>query len=300
MLRLSALVMVLMTIMMSRDGKTQEMSSWEPDSRPPQLCVQNFNAYGPIYAAKVRERTEQMLYAFRTRPMCDVIQLQEVWNESQQSQLEAGLHDRYAVSSPNRDSRIGLMSFFMGEILEKSTEEFRLNSDGGILDSVRGVFGVKKAFHVVRVRFPHIDEEIYFLNMHLHPSSQEVRLAQIKQMAEWRRSHSDLKLIMTGDLNAEPDSLERKTLLTLLEVRDALEDYVSSSRGLCTYCTGNPLGWSLTPKLFDYIFYSNKGKSDTHLEVLKVEINLRGPSWRRPLSDHYGLKAHWTLKKGAW
>ncbi|HWU42355.1 MAG TPA: hypothetical protein VN132_02920, partial [Bdellovibrio sp.] len=94
--------------------------SFVPDSQPAQFCMQSFNAYGPAYARDIHERTQWIAAELQARPRCDVIQLQEVWNNDQIDQVEEPLKPFYEISDPNRKERIGVMSLFAGDDQEKA------------------------------------------------------------------------------------------------------------------------------------------------------------------------------------
>lgn len=270
---------------------------WVEDPRPPQFCLQTFNAYGPIYASGVEERTEKIASFLQWLPQCDVVHLQEVWNESQIDQFEKYLSRQYNISAPNRRTKNGIMSFVMGDIKSRETVDFRVNTEGGILDRVRVAFNVKKAYHVVRANFFGIAEDFYFMNTHLHPSSEAVRLTQILDLLHWRMRHQDAKLLLSGDFNANIQSLERKFMMLVLGVRDSMEELYGGSYplGYCTYCTGNPLGWMLSSQTFDYIFFSNVGASPTCLKAASGQVNMRGTS-RKPWSDHFGVRVEFSVE----
>lgn len=267
------------------------------DPNPPRFCLQNFNAYGPIYASKVEERTERMTGFLQSIPKCDVVHLQEVWNEGHIQQIENNLNRQYEISAPNKKSRIGLMSLFMADVKGSQTEDFQVNNEGGVLDSVRVAFNVKKAYHVVRAGFFGIDEDFFFLNTHLHPTSPAVRLTQILDILRWRLKHQDEKLVLSGDFNADIDSVERKFLMLTLGAHDSMEEYFGGAypKSFCTYCTGNPLGWMLSDHTFDYIFFSNVGNSGTTLKALEGEVNMRGTP-RKPWSDHFGVRVKFSVE----
>lgn len=290
-----AKILVLGTLFFSVTGRAEMY--WQADPRPPRFCLQNFNAYGPIYASKVEERTELMTGFLQGIPKCEVVHLQEVWNDSHIDQIEKSLSRQYNISSPNRDAKIGVMSLFMGDIKGRQTVDFAVNNEGGILDTVRGAFNVKKAYHVVRASFYEMAEDFFFMNTHLHPTSQAVRLTQALDLLQWRLKNQDEKLILSGDFNADIDSVERKFLMLTLGARDAMEQSLGGSypQWYCTYCAGNPLGWMLSNHTFDYIFFSNVGKSETSLKVLDGQVNMRGTP-RKPWSDHYGVRVEFSLE----
>ncbi len=94
------------------------------------LCVQTFNAYGPAYAKDVAPRTERLVNLIRDegQPACDLIQLQEVWTNSQlgilkqgflecsnvqltEELLELGLVDRQLASLRRQMARLGVSAW---------------------------------------------------------------------------------------------------------------------------------------------------------------------------------------------
>ncbi len=269
---------------------------WVPDTRPPQFCLQNFNAYGPIYASKVEERSEMISSFLQWIPKCEVVHLQEVWNDSQIDIFERNLSRQYNISSPNRQAKIGLMSMFMADVKSEKTLDFSINHEGGVLDTVRSTFNVKKAFHAVRSQFFGIEEDFYFVNTHLHPSSPAVRMTQILDILRWRLANQDAKLILSGDFNADIGSIERQMVMLALGVQDAMAEFFGGTypAGYCTYCTGNPLGWTLTSYTFDYVFFSNIGQASTTLKVENGQVNMRGTP-RKPWSDHFGVRVHFSV-----
>lgn len=272
---------------------------WEADDRSPRFCVQNFNAYGPLYASAIQERSERIAGFLQALPKCEVVHLQEVWNDSQINIFESNLKRHYNISAPNRQAKIGLMSLYMGAIKGTETHDFKVNNEGGVLDAIRTALNVKKAFHVARAKFHGIDEDFYFANTHLHPTSSAVRITQILDLLRWRLKNQNAKFLLSGDFNADVGSLERQLVMLTLGVRDSMADYFGGSypHGYCTYCAGNPLGWMLTSRTFDYVFYSNVGGPQTTLRVVAGEVNMRGTP-RKPWSDHFGVRIGFSIEPG--
>ncbi|MGE5086692.1 MAG: hypothetical protein ACM3MG_10355 [Bacillota bacterium] len=267
--------------------------------QPAQFCMQTYNAYGPLYAPATEERMSWIGALLTGMPRCSVIQLQEVWNKSNIDQIESSVRDQYFISSPNRLQRIGVMSLFDSEIKSTETNTFKVNSEGSLLDTIRKALDVKKAFHVVRTGLYAMNEDFYFINAHLHPNSQAVRLTQILDILEWRLRHQDFKVLMSGDFNADETSFEREFMMGTMGLHDSLQESFGGRYPdkLCTYCANNPHSWRLDNHVLDYIFVSNVGGAETHLKVQSGEINMRGPL-REPLSDHYGVRVYFTLELG--
>lgn len=270
---------------------------WIADPQPPHFCMQNFNAYGPVYARNTAERTQWIVAELYDKPVCEIVHLQEVWNTPQIDLVENILKTHYNISSPNRQEKIGVMSLLMAEIKSTETHDFKVNSNGNVLDLAREAFRVKKAYHIVKASVLGIDEDFYFVNTHLHPTSSAVRLTQILDLLEWRLAHTDLKMLLSGDFNGDEDSLERAVIMSLLGVHDSLAETLGGTYppDVCTYCAANPLGWLPGDHVLDYIFFSNIGGAATNLKVIDGNINLTGTP-RNPLSDHYGLRVHFTLQ----
>lgn len=266
------------------------------------FCVQHFNAYGPLYASQVEQRTQRMTdFLVNEQPTCEVVQLIEVWNSYQILQILEALNPHYTrIDSPNLQWRIGLMTATQLPLVSSQTYRFNVNNEDGLLDSFRELFGVKKAFTINTITVGSEAENIFFVSTHLHPTSQVVRLVQILDIFNWRFLNLDKKMVLSGDFNAEPNSLERALLMNLLKAQDALGEKFHGSypRGVCTYCESNPRSWLSGDHVFDYIFYSNVSLVNTTSLVLRdAEINFKGDSEVGTWSDHYGLRAHFDLIK---
>jgi endonuclease/exonuclease/phosphatase family metal-dependent hydrolase len=270
--------------------------AWQADHSAPQFCLQNFNAYGPMYAMNVVSRTEKWTAELQAKPACAVVHLQEVWNQKHIKMVEHELSDRYRISAPNLQARIGIMSLFKGEVRHTETYSFHVNNEGGLLDGIRDAFNVKKAFHVVTARVETLDEDIFFINTHLHPTSSSVRITQLIDLLNWRLQNQTHKMILSGDFNATFDTLEHTFVTSLLQVGDSLDLALGGYKpGVCTYCKENRLGWLSDDRVFDYVFFSNVGSTNSELKVIDGTVNLRGTA-KNPLSDHYGLRIQFSLE----
>ncbi|HEY8270301.1 MAG TPA: hypothetical protein VIG33_05390 [Pseudobdellovibrionaceae bacterium] len=289
--------MILMASLLLTMVSAKAERFWIADPGIPRFCMQNFNAYGPLYAFHMEERTQGLMAELYAKPICTIVHLQEVWNSPQIDMIESSLRRYYNISAPNRLEKIGVMSLMMADIKGTETHDFKVNSEGNVLDLVRGAFNVKKAYHVVKASLTGIDEDFYFVNTHLHPTNSAVRLTQILDLLDWRLAHTDLKLLLSGDFNGDENSLERAVIMLLLGVRDSLVETLGGTypKGVCTYCESNPLGWLAGDHVLDYIFFSNIGGDATQLKPFDGSINLGGTP-RKPLSDHYGLRVHFAVE----
>jgi hypothetical protein len=96
-------------------------------------------------------------------------------------------------------------------------------------------------------------------------------------------------LILTGDLNFTPSSLEYLFLKNVLLVEDAYASiHGGYAGGDCTYCANNPHHWGGGDRVIDYIL--TRSAASTDARSVKSVINLREAHGITP-SDHYGVQA---------
>ena len=261
------------------------------------FCVQTFNAYGPAYAPSRDQRTLTLGKELELSP-CQIIQLQEVWQESHHDLLLRSLSGSLPFMSAARFDHFQTpvignsgLAIFTSEFLSGQVfEAFTLNTDG-MMDNIRSMLGVIKGIGSSRISL-RTDQriEIHMLNVHLHPSSQAVRVAQILQLVERLNTlaTTGAPVILTGDFNFRPNSVEYELLWRTTGVRDSYYevngDYASDA---CTYCENNPHHWAGLDGVIDYIWVRN-GR-DIRLKTLAAQINLMGVNGITP-SDHYGIK----------
>lgn len=255
------------------------------------LCLQNFNAYGPLYAGDLVGRTHAWTAELRDSDgSCDLVQLQEVWTPKHIDMVAEALGASYQVLAPNRERRVGVMALTRGEVLSQELVVFKVNNLGGVLDSVRDMAGVEKGFQITKLRAPSLSFPILALNLHLHPTSARVRSLQLLEVLRWRLKNQNDVLVLSGDFNMGVDSLERSLILAALGAKDAVAEVHGGSypRGFCTYCEENHRAWMRGHHVLDYVLISN-GPSELGLEAVAAEINLKGHR-TYTYSDHYGLR----------
>ncbi len=263
------------------------------------LCVQTFNVYATPYATYVPLRLDWMSQELNQNP-CEAVQFQELWQESDYERVADHLQKgrylslwadnfRYGFDG----QKIGLASAFLGNILRAKSVLFQVNNEDGLLDWVRDNFNVQKGFSYVEAKLDN-GLRALFLNLHTHPNSEAIRLAQIVQLIDFvEKNPNNLPLVLTGDLNAPPISLELDLLRDLLLLRDSFVEangpYEGSNYSLCTYCSENAFSWSSQDQIIDYVLIRNGTQLAWSVE--KSEINLKGNEMM-PYSDHYGVRSH--------
>jgi endonuclease/exonuclease/phosphatase family metal-dependent hydrolase len=257
------------------------------------FCVQTFNVYGPAYASSVDWRISRLADELLRDP-CDSIQLQELWRQTHYDSLQRQLYPaRLAMLRADevRSDRAitGLASAFSGQVLAARSELFQVNNKSGPLDWIRDLTGVQKGFTLLHVKLDRGPQAVY-INLHTHPTDQTIRVAQMIQLIKAAVDFpgaSELPLLLAGDLNATPNSLELALLQNVLLLRDSFPEANGSYGATCTYCGSNPLSWSRKNRVIDFILARNA--PTLSLETQSSEINLRG-SPREPLSDHFGVR----------
>ena len=186
------------------------------------------------------------------------------------------------------------MNFSKAAWRQVVTYSFTANYDGDILDDIRQLAKTKKAFNVVDGALANT----YSVNTHLHPTSDRVRILQMVDLLNWRVSHSEQAMVLSGDFNMDPNSFEHSFVMKILNLDDSMlkvnGHYPSD---FCSYCASNPLGWLSDDHTFDYVFFSHLGAGQIGWVPQKIQIAMTGNG--KPLSDHFGLRVDFQSGEGA-
>jgi hypothetical protein len=256
------------------------------------FCVQTFNVYGPAYASNVGGRLERSAAELLRTP-CEATQFQELWRDSNYNNFTRALEPgrlafvRADALRTGDDALTGLASGFAGQVLSAKSELFRVNNKGGFFDKIRDLTGVQKGFTLIEAKVDRGPLALY-ANLHTHPDEQAIRLAQISQLIDaLAKAPSELPLVLNGDLNATPGTLELAMLQDVLLLRDTFVEANGEYGETCTYCAANPLSWSNEDRVIDFVLVRNSPSIE--LKAIRSEITLTG-SPGDPLSDHYGVR----------
>ncbi len=262
------------------------------------ICIQTFNAYGPAYSRDLEKRTVAVGEELSASP-CGIVQMQEVWSDTHHNwMMDALAESMFRLSSVRFDNfqrpqigQSGLATFTTEILSSQSFVPFQVNADG-LVDNVRELLGVIKGIgsSMITIR-QNEDQKIYLMNVHLHPTSQRVRIAQVVQLLEAFFKYYPLQdpLIITGDFNFQPASAEYNLLQSVTRLTDA---YVATNgpyaTDTCTYCENNVHHWPGQGGVLDYI-WSRRGQNHavTHQ---KTFVNLYGFNGVTP-SDHFGMRS---------
>lgn len=281
------------------NARAAALSAADSSGDSPQgFCVQTFNTYGPVYAKHVRQRT---LALTRALDSCAMIQLQEVWRPFQKEILAQHMPSDTTIIDADRsrsDKNIsGLVGLVKGSIQKIESALFTVNGKGW-LDYGRNLMGVRKGFLATEVLLPQSRQTIVFLNLHLHHSNQAIRLAQLVDLMDWyfQTSAHRKTVILAGDFNATPDSLEMELLQTVFRFKDSYREANRVYQDICTYCKKNPMYWGGGNRVIDYILFADN--AGLGLAVSESAINLKYFQGIA-LSDHYGVKSNFAIQEGS-
>lgn len=265
-----------------------------------EFCVQTFNTYGPLYAPHLEKRSRKLATRLDELGHCNVLQLQEVWRGSHKKDL-ANLLTKplsktqliFSDAAPQGHNS-GLASSIRGLARTHSKKEYRA-SHSSWMDWVRKKLGIYKAYSLTYANFPDKPflNRVAFYNTHLHHSSAPIRLAQLLELGQEILSQESFShpVVMTGDYNFPPESLEWRLLTHVFGLKDSY-DSQNGPKHDCTYCSENPLSLSSRSRRIDYVFYRSSSKND--LIPLKSKIIFKAHKGQA-LSDHYGVQTHFYL-----
>lgn len=279
------------------------LAAWA--SSPAPICAQTFNTYGPFYAPHKSARTEETLRLLQREGACDAYLFQEAWIESHSRRLQEGMARIYPGMRTYQFDELRRDDKKSGITLSTRDEEFRSGSrlfswnQDSLLDQFRKTLSVEKGFGYVEVLRPEQGEGagILWINLHLHPSSERVRISQILELGDFLLSEADLShpFVIGGDFNAEPGSLESRVLRDVFQLADAyLTKNGSYAPGFCTYCGDNPLSWSPGKnKILDYIYYRSGARVQLWPNAVRTNM-IALPD--RTISDHYGVRVRFDVR----
>ena len=270
-----------------------------------QLCVQTFNTYWMFYSDNLEERHHQTLEFLRQHD-CDIVLLQEVWEESHYQNLLQLSQDINMKSvyfkKPYDDKNSGLVGLFKGNVQESEVFYFPSIFESG-LDFLYDLFGfidgfIDKGFGMAQVQTPSVHQGSFLVfNFHLDHISQAKRVSQLLLYLKWilENSYLDRAIIAGGDFNFEPTSLEFRIMTNLFGFKNPYEKIRKSPE--CTHlCADGAYGFLNTfigEGIRDYIFF--KSSSRTHFNPQNIFVF---PKQYNDvfLSDHFGLRAIFNLR----
>ncbi len=253
------------------------------------LKIQTFNCFGPAYAPRLVFRTKLLCDYLKESDPLDIYLFQEVWKDAHYKiihrlfyQGQDNLEEFYFDSLTTKNKKTGMLVYFRGELHTAEYRPFSIN-EANILDRFRSKIGIIKGIGYLKVYREDVGD-IHILNIHTHPTSSAIRISQIVEIIDFVKSLASGHILIGGDFNMEPSSIEYKLLLASIscEVVPA-KNLVKGD--LTSYSRKNPYAIPGLHKLVDYIFL----KSDT-LSFSKAFINMKKYQGYH-LSDHYGVFA---------
>ena len=260
------------------------------------ITIQTFNTFGPIYGPNLQRRTRLLAEKISRQDPARFLFLQEVWRDAhyqdlrrQPGLLRAGYEFvRFDENRGDRQKRCGLLTLGPGAPDQSWLRDFPVNEGTGPIELIRRLVKIVKGMGIARFTLP--DTAVLCVNTHTHPTNARIRLDQMICLADTVRDlHKDELLVLAGDLNAPPASLEIRYLKTMLGLTDAYEEangtYAPED---CTYSADNPYAVWGQSRVLDYVFYRSPPAGAWRSQ--RAAINLR--QWKnRWLSDHFGVRA---------
>ena len=265
-----------------------------------QLCVQTLNTYGMFYADNLEERHQKTL-EFLKQHDCDIILLQEVWEEAHYQNL-AQLSQDINMNSvyfrkPYDDKKSGLVGLFRGDVQESDVFYFPSPIESG-LEFLYDLFRViDKGFGMAQVRtsLSHQNPFLVF-NFHLDNISQTQRISQLLLYLEWilENSYLNQAIIAGGDFNFEPSSLEFRIMKKLFQFKNPYEQMRKPHE--CTHLCADG-GYDFFNSFIgegirDYIFFKSSSKTNFDPQDVFIFPKRYNDVF---LSDHFGLRAIFNL-----
>ncbi len=265
------------------------------------VCVQTLNTYGVFYADNLTERHKQTLNFLRN-DACDINLLQEVVDQEHYNNL-SGLSSELNMTSAyfgtsDDDKTSGLVGVFRGNIVDVEMQYFP-DVQNTVVNFVYQSFqSVKKGFGVAQLHHPNLHHNtLLILNLHLDHMAQQTRVRQILFILK-RILHQpdwwDTLLIVGGDLNFSPESLEFNMMKHLLRLKDPYEE-INKKRFCTHWCEDS--SYDILNTLFggqvrDYILF----KPSSRMSIHPVDIDVFPKKYNGiNLSDHYGLRAFFNF-----
>ena len=265
-----------------------------------QLCVQTLNTYGMFYSANLEERHEQTLHFLRQYD-CDIILLQEVWEDDHYQnlvQLSQDINMRSVYfRKPSDDRRSGLVGLFKGGVQKSDVIYFSPTIKSGLDGFYKWLKFIDKGFGMAEVNIPWMYQNFFLVfNFHLNHISQTERISQLLLYLKWmlENSYKDRAIIAGGDFNFEPASLEFRIVKRLLRFKDPYEQVRKNPK--CTHlCEDSGYDWSnffVGESIRDYIFF----RSSSKISFEPQDISIFPKNYNDvALSDHFGLRAIFQL-----
>lgn len=265
-----------------------------------QLCVQTLNTYGMFYSDNLEERHQQILQ-FLKQHDCDVILLQEVWQDEHYNNLVQLSQDINMKSiyfkKPYDDRKSGLVGLFKGRVQSSDIFYFppAIESGLGILNSWFTI--IDKGFGVARIRFPMERQDSFLVfNFHLNHISQVERVNQLLLYLKWilESFHTNQAIIAGGDFNFDPSSLEFRIMKKLFRFEDPYEQLRKQPE--CTHLCEDGgyeiFNFLVGESIKDYIFFRSSSQINFNTQdVFAFPKNYNNTF----LSDHFGLRAIFQL-----
>ncbi|MDE0151746.1 MAG: endonuclease/exonuclease/phosphatase family protein [Bdellovibrionales bacterium] len=264
------------------------------------LCVQTLNTYGMFYSDNLEERHQQTL-SFLRRHDCDIVLLQEVWQEEHYQNLKELSQDINMKSvyfrKPFDDKKSGLVGLFKGGVQTSDIFYFppAVQSGLGLLSDV--FKALDKGFGMAQVHSSWTPQDsLLVFNFHLNHISQMERVNQLLLYLRWilENSYLNQAIIAGGDFNFEPDSLEFRIIRSLFRFENPYEQIRKQPEctHLCEDGGYEVFNFLVGEGIRDYIFFRSSPQMSFNTQDVFAFPKHYNDTF---LSDHFGLRAIFHL-----
>lgn len=259
------------------------------------MKVLTFNCWAmPASFAKDQSRRVSAIAERLSAGEFDVVGLQEVWDTDSQVEIARGADRgglKYSHYFKNGISGSGNMILSRYPIVACDFHAYTIN--GRPQRVLRDDYYGSKGVGMARISGPSGVFDFYVTHLISHYDPQDEykahRVAQVFELIQFiKRTNKSDFLVVAGDLNATPESLEYSMLTGLGTLKDAYRE-VRSDAGYTSTCddTGGPT------QRIDYIFHRPAGERSWTLQDCRLSMTFMKDS-TRTFSDHFGVSATFT------
>lgn len=271
-------------------NKVEGISKLHPDAG--QLRVLTFNCWAlPASFAKDQKRRVLAIGERLSAGEFDVVGLQEVWDTAAQTKIahmaeSGGL--RYSHYFKNGISGSGNMILSRYPILTCDFQAYSVNGRPQRL--LRDDYYGSKGVGMARIACPAGIIDFYVTHLISHYDQQDEyeahRAAQIFELLQFiKRTNKSDFLIVAGDLNSAPESLEYSMLTALEKLNDAYREGHSDAGYTSSFADpGGPT------ERIDYVLYRERGVNHWSLTDSRLSMTFMKDSIHT-FSDHFGVSA---------
>lgn len=265
------------------------------------LSILSLNCWGLPFTTDKKVRIESIAKEIASGRF-DLIGIQELWMQSDWELIYSlsqknGLEYGYYYYAGALGSGIGIISRY--PIVEIDFLKFSVS--GKPQNIYQGDYYGGKGVALARLDTPFGSVDFYTTHFIAKYSDQDEyrshRIAQSIEALQFIKSTSKSEyVILSGDINSEPNTLEYEIITTLGDFIDSFKSFRPNEMGY-TVAQSNPLNFMGLNRRIDYIFIHSDGLA---YSILKSNVVLEQiPGLDLYYSDHFGITAKINFQDGS-